>query len=538
MFGREAKPMASQDYWAEAPLQREQILLFSPTLDEMIATDDPVRLLDEVLRGLDWSAWEASYPRKVGQPPIHPRVVAAALLYGLCRGIRSTRKLEEACCYRFDFMWLVEARHIDFSTFAKFRTRFGPQLKDTFRQVCRVAMHLGLVRLGEVAFDGTRVKANNSRYNTRTAKTLAEKLAALDAQFDQMLAELDASEAQGGLENDDSPTQLPAALADLEERRAKIRTALAKAREHDETRCKDGIDPAKNPAQVPMNDPESRVMPNKEGGYAPNYTPTLTTDGQCGFIVDCEVTNEVNEAGQAVPSVDRIEENLGQRPERFLTDSGNCSGQVQQAMEERGIEFFAPVTSSQPQPGNPALREDPTQAVPESAWSALPRNPKGQLDRSCFVYDPARDRYYCPLGQVLDFAENKPEMQQGQRVQRRVYRCEACVGCPLAGACIAPKNKHGRTITRDEFEDTRERTAGRMSTARAQEIYNQRPRIAETSFGILKSVFGLRQFLLCGLEKVRIEWRWAATAFNVMKLVRHVGRLRAESAVLAGATEV
>ena len=64
--------MASQDYWAEAPLRREQIVLFSPTLDEMIAADDPVRLLDEVLRGLDWSAWEAKYPRKLGQPPIHP----------------------------------------------------------------------------------------------------------------------------------------------------------------------------------------------------------------------------------------------------------------------------------------------------------------------------------------------------------------------------------------------------------------------------------------------------------------------------------
>jgi transposase len=530
--------MASSDYWAEAPLQREQIILFSPTLDEMIAADDPVRLVDEVLRGLDWSTWEAEYPRKVGQPPIHPRVIAGAILYGLCRGIRSTRKLEEAGCYRFDFMWLVEARQIDFTTFAKFRTRFGPQLKDTFREVCRVAMHLGLVRLGEVAFDGTRVKANNSRYNTRTAKSLAEKLAALDAQFDQMLAELDANEAERGPEGDDSPTHLPDALADLDERRAKIRAALARARELDEIRRKDGIDPAKNPAQVPMNDLGSRVMPNKEGGYAPNYTPTATTDGHAGFIVDCEVTGEVNETPQALPSVDRIEENLGQRPERFLTDGGNCSGQVQQGMEQRGIEFFAPVPSSQPQPGSPAQREDPTQPVPEAAWSALPRNPQGQLDRSCFVYDSARDRYYCPLGQVLEFAENKPEMQQGQRVQRRVYRCAGCAGCPLAGQCLAPKNKQGRTITRDEFEDTRERTAARMKTERAKEIYNKRPRIAETPFAILKSVFRMRQFLLCGLEKVRIEWRWAATAFNLMKLVRHVARLRAKFAVLAGATEV
>jgi transposase len=188
--------MASVDYWAAAPMQRQQMALFAPTLDEMIAADDPVRVVDEVLAGLDWSAWEAEYDGTRGQPPIHPRFVAAAILYGLSRGIRSTRKLEEACCYRLDFLWLVEGRRIDFTTFAKFRTRFGKQLKEVFRQLGRIAMTLGLVRLGEVAFDGTRVKANNSRYNTRTAATLAEKLAALDAQFDQMLAEWDAAEKQ------------------------------------------------------------------------------------------------------------------------------------------------------------------------------------------------------------------------------------------------------------------------------------------------------------------------------------------------------
>jgi transposase len=530
--------MASQDYWAEAPIQREQMVLFAPTLDAMISPDDPVRLVDEVLARLDWSAWEAEYDGTRGQPPIHPRVLAAALLYGLSRGMRSTRKLQEACCYRFDFIWLVEGRLIDYSTFAKFRTRFGPQLKDTFRQVCRVAMHLGLVRLGDVAFDGTRVKSNNSRYNTRTAKSLDEKLDALDAQFDQMLAELDATEAQRSNESDDSPTQLPGPLADLEERRLKIRAALAKARILDEARRKDGVDPVKNPAQVPMNDPDSRVMPNKEGGYAPNYTPTLTTDGHCGIIIDCEVIGEVNEACQALPSVDRIEETFGQRPERFLTDGGNNNGLVQRGMEERGIEFFAPAQSSQPQPGNPAQRADPTQPVPEAEWAALPRNPQGQLDRSCFVYNAAQDTYSCPQGRVLEFTEHKPDMQQGQRVQRHIYRCAACAGCPLAAQCISPKSKQGRTITRDEFEETRERTATRMNTPRAKEIYDERPRIAETPFGILKAVFRLRQFLLRGLEKVRTEWRWTATSFNIIKIVRNVARLRAEFTALAAATEV
>jgi transposase len=524
--------MASVDYWAEAPMSRQQMALFAPTLDATISPDDPVRLFDEVLAGLDWSAWEAEYDGTRGQPPIHPRYVAAAILYGMCRGLRSTRKLQEAYCYRMDFLWLVEGRQIDYTTFAKFRTRFGEQLKGLFRQVCKIAMTLGLVRLGEVAFDATRVKANNSRFNTRTAATLEEKLAALNAQFEQMLAEWDATEKQRTLENmDDSPTQLPEALAQLDERRKKIAQALETARASDEVRRKDGL---KTPAQVPMHDPESRVMPNKEGGYAPNYTPVATTDGQCGFIVDCDVIAQVNETNEAVPSVDRIEEYLGEKPARFLTDAGNISGAVQQAMEARGIEFYAPAESSQPQPGNPALREDPTQPVPESEWPNLPRNSQGQLDKSCFVYDAANDQYYCPQGQVLSFDKNKGDAER----DLRVYRCEACEGCPLAAQCVSPKSKRGRSISRDEFEEVRNRTAARMATAEVKELYKQRPRIAETTFGILKAVFGLRQFLLCGLEKVRIEWRWATTAFNLKKLVRHLGRLRADFAELASAEEI
>jgi transposase len=137
--------------------------------------------IEEVLDGVDWSPWEAQYKRTgLGQPPIHPRHVAAGIRYGLYRGIRSSRKLDEACCYRLDFMWLVEGRRIDHTTFAKFRTKFHDPRKDLFRQIGATAMGLGLISLGVVAFDGTRVKANNSRFKTRTAKTLEEKLQALD----------------------------------------------------------------------------------------------------------------------------------------------------------------------------------------------------------------------------------------------------------------------------------------------------------------------------------------------------------------------
>ena len=265
--------MATMDYWAESPRDREQMALFFPTLDSVISEDDPVRLVDEVPAGLDWSSWEAEYHGKRGQPPIHPRQIAGGILYGMYRGIRSSRKLEESCCYRLDFLWLLEGRQIDHATFCTFRTRFAGPLKDLFKQIGRVAMSLGLIRLLEVGFDGTRVKANNSRYATRTAKTLQEKLAALDELFDRMMSEIevnDTAETQRRLDGqDDSPTRLPQPLAQLQQRQEQIRAALDQAKAADESRRKkQGTNPEKNPAQVPTTDPDSRVMPNKEDRQA------------------------------------------------------------------------------------------------------------------------------------------------------------------------------------------------------------------------------------------------------------------------------
>jgi transposase len=237
--------MATIDYWAETPMHREQIALFAPTLDSAISEDDPVRLFDEVLSGIDWSEWEAEYHGRIGQPPIHPRHVAAAILYGLYRRIRSSRQLEEATYYRLDFIWLLHGRRLDHTTLSKFRTKFRKPLKGLFRQIGRLAMTLGLIRLCEVAFDGTRVKANNSKHGTHTVKTLEEKLKGLDELFEQLMAELDDNDAAQKVFKgyEDSPAQLPSPLANLEQRRQRVRDALAKAQAADESRRKLGRSP-------------------------------------------------------------------------------------------------------------------------------------------------------------------------------------------------------------------------------------------------------------------------------------------------------
>ena len=280
-------------YWATAPLDRNQVALFSPTLDATIDGDHPVRLFDEVLGGIDFLEWEARYLRGVGQPPIHPRTMAGCILYGMTLGIRSSRKLEESALNRLDFIWLLQGRTPDHATICKFRTQFGDPLKALFRKVGRVAIAMGRVSLNQVTLDGTALRASNSRFNTARRASLEQKLAAMDLQVDAAMkqaAEQDkADDALYGQET--SPVKLPRGLKDLKRRQERLKDAMKNltAMEQDRAARGDRKDiSAKGPA-VPLADPDARVLLNKEGGYAPNYTGVLAVEGGHGIILDTQI---------------------------------------------------------------------------------------------------------------------------------------------------------------------------------------------------------------------------------------------------------
>ena len=517
------------DYWAKAPMAREQIILFSTTLDDRIPRYHAVRLLDEILAGYDWSEWIATYNGRVGQPPIPPRVLAALWLYGLRRGIRSTRKLEYMAAHNVDFMWLAEGHTPDYSTLSKFRTKFGKKLKSLFRYIAHIALKCEFLSLVDVAMDGTRVKANNSRHKTWTAESIEKAIDELAIEFAKRLAESKAIDRrETDVLGNVSELQLPPELADIQVRQEKLKVIRVQLKADDEARRKEGIDPKKNPAQIPKHDSDSRILPNKEGGYAANYTPLASTEGKGGYIVDCDVIVGPSEHQEFVPSMDRVTELFGQKPEHGLADGAFATGSNIAAMEARGIEFFSPIPVPA-QANNPALRPDPTQPVAEADWPQLPMNKQSKvLDKTCFVYDQELNVFYCPRGETMPFEETKSETKRGEKCAWSVYRCEACPTCPLQAKCVMKTNQSGmRTVSRDVYAPERERLAAKMRTPEAKAIYDERMRIAETPFGTIKNVMGLRQFLLRGLEKVKIEWSWACTAFNLGKLTRDLGRSRA-----------
>lgn len=519
--------------WAQTPVPREQLVLFSTTLDERIPADHTVRLLVEILDTQNWTDWERHYVLVEGQPPIHPKTIAGALLYGLTLGIRSSRRLEYMCGHSIDFMWLAEGRVIDHSTFCGFRTRFQRELKQLFRQINLIAMRMGLIRLNQVAYDGTRVKANSSRQHTVSAKTLDERLAALDVQVEEMFAQIDQNDQEDLFGDRSSSTSLPRPLADMQRRQESLRKALKAARAMDAKRQKRS-DAPKKAAKVPVADPDSAILPNKEGGHAPNFNPLVAADAHRGFIVDANVVSGTPESETVIPTIERIDASLGTSPEQFLADTAFVTGQNLADLQRRGVEPFMPVEQARLRKDNPALRPDPTQPVAEEDWPKLPRNPQSKkLDRAGFVYKASQDCYYCPMGRTMIRSGTLRNHKHWGDAIYQLYRCADCSGCPLAAECLGKKART-RTVSRDQHEPLREAQAARMGSERGRKVYGRRAWIAETPFALIKTWMGLRQFLLRGLTKVRTEWLWACTAFNLRKLIREIARLRARFSVAAG----
>ena len=512
--------------WAKTPMDRNQAILFHPTLDAAISENHPVRLYDEILRGCDWSAWERQYVLAAGQPPIHPRIMASVILYGLSRGIRSSRMLEYMCCNAMDYLWLTQGHQPDHSTLCKFRNRFEKELKGLFRQIVQVAVDMELACLVTVALDGSRVRANSSRHSTVGEKTIQENLQAIDAKIETLFSEMSRNDSQDQtLFGAASSCTLPAELADLQTRQKRLQKAL----EAIQSKAEKAEGESTKAPRVPVTDPEATILPNKEGGYAPNYTVFATTESRGGFIMDAEVIIGGNESGQTLETVDRIEESFEATPENMTADTAFGSGENLAGLEERGVTAYMPQLNRPDQTNNPANREDPTEPVPAEAWDQLPRDTQSKkLHRSAFVFDAKANCYYCPMGRTLvHLGKNTKPRRHGNAVYQ-TYRCPDCSGCALSEQC-RNGTKLPRTLYREQHEELREAMDARMASSVGRQLYRQRNWIAETPFAILKTIMNLRQFLTRGIDKVKTEWLWACTSFNLAKLVRRLVDLRAES---------
>lgn len=518
------------DYWQEAPVQRGQLVLIPTALEEIIPDDHPVRLVDEILDQLDWSEWEAVYHGSFGQPPIHPSVLAKVLLFAMIRRIRSSRQMEYNLIHSIDFIWLSSGRRIDHTTLSEFRRQHTKELRGIFKQMIKLAINLKIANLSELCIDGTRVKADSNKYKTWTAKRLTKALEQLDAQLVEAMENLEVSDSldEDLLGEDVSADRLPAAVRDLKSRREQLAVHMETLKQMDETRQKNG---SKGPAQIPKTDPDSRIVPNKEGGYAPNYTPMATTETQGGLIVDADVLIGNVEHQQLGSILETVKEDfdLDGNVDRVLADSAYTTGENLSLAEQNKVELLGPLAEKKCE-NNPAQRENLSEPVAADQQKKLPINPQTKcFDKSAFVYDETTNCYYCPAGQPLPHRCTENRKSGEKTIQRKVYTCQDCTDCPLVKLCRKnPESKRGREVRDDEYEPVRRRHRQRMKTESAQEAYSRRQHFGETPFAVIKCCFDLRRFLLRGEEGVNQEWCWASTAFNLKKMMSHWPQVCAE----------
>jgi transposase len=346
------------------PWKIEETQLLPPSVQDYVPKDHLSRVIVALVReSLDLSAIMASYRGVLGQPPFDPRMMTALLLHGYASGVYSSRRLAKAAVERVDFMMIVAGDAPDFRTISEFRRRHLRALAALFVQVLQLAEKAGLVKLGHVALDGTKIKANASKHKAMSYARMKTREAELAAEVDRWLAAAEAADTEEDkLYGETRGDEMPAWMADKQRRLEKIRQAKAEleaearaaaleeeqrrekaeAQRKAEGRKRSGKRPAP-PKQEPdgktqrnFTDPQSRVLLTKDG-YIQGFNAQAAVDGAAQIIVAHELTASMSDHGQFVPLLDGIKDNLGREPKETSADAGYCSEANLETLAERGI---------------------------------------------------------------------------------------------------------------------------------------------------------------------------------------------------------
>ena len=349
------------------PWKIDESQLLPPSVQDYVPKEHLSRLIVALVREeLDLSAMSGSYRSGLGQPPFDPRMMTALLLHGYASGLYSSRRIARAAVERADFMMIVAGDPPDFRTISEFRRRHLKALAALFVQVLKLAEKAGLVKLGHVALDGTKIKANASKHKAMSYDRMKKWEAELEAEVDRWLKAAEAADAQEDkLYGDKRGDEMPDWVADKEKRLQKIREAKAaleaeakaaaeaeiqaraeaEGRRRAEGRKKTGKPPAPpkaepgGKAQRNFTDPESRILKTKDG-YIQGYNAQAAVDGDHQIIVAQTLTNSSSDQAQLAPLLNVTRANLGRNPDEVSADAGYCSDANLRTIKRRRIEGY------------------------------------------------------------------------------------------------------------------------------------------------------------------------------------------------------
>lgn len=443
------------------PYEKDQLLLLPPNMRDWLLKDDLVYYLMDVVSVLDLGAIYHEYDRsRGGQPPYDPQMMVSLLLYAYCIGLPSSRKIEQATYHSVQFRVLTADQHPDHDTIAAFRKRHLKALAGLFVQILRLCRKAGLVRLGHVSLDGTKVRANASKHKAMSYDRMEKKVRELEEEVALLLAEAEAVDESEDAEYGKGRRgdELPEELRFRESRLKKIKEAKkaleeeARAREEEERaryeekrteyeekggKGRPPAPPSGTPsptAQRNFTDPDSRIM--KDGAtksFEQSYNCQAAVDDTAQVIVASSVTQETNDKQQVVPMVKKVKENTGgSAPKKLSADTGYFSENNIRTLAAEGIDAYVATGGRK---HNTPIQPAPRGRIPEKAT-------------------------------------------------------------------------------------LKERMERKLRTIRGRCTYSKRKEIVEPVFGQIKEVRGFRRFSLRGMENVSHEWDLVCLTHNILKLFR------------------
>jgi len=368
------------------PYFPEQDFLLPPSLREWLPEDHLSYFVSDLIDQLDLSQIEQHYEREErGYPPYHPRMMTKVLVYGYCVGVFSSRRLEKRLSEDMAFRVLAAGNEPDFRTISEFRRIHLKALEGLFDQVLQLALKLGAMKLGRVAIDGTKIKANASKHKAMSYERMLREEQRLREEVKQLLAEAeqtdkDEDKRYGRNRRGD---ELPAELGRREERLKRIAEAKkaldararAEAEQKDQNSDKNGRPGAgskrgrraaaqpKPKAQHNFTDPESRIMKGPDG-FVQAYNAQAAVEPALQLIVGQALTQQANDKQQLIPMIERVREQAGQKVQQVLADSGYCSEENLRKAAKKKVDLYVATGKqkhNQPVPSSPRGR------IPKSA---------------------------------------------------------------------------------------------------------------------------------------------------------------------------
>lgn len=455
---------------------RYQTTLFPAVLDELVAGDHPVRVIDAFVDAVDLASlgFLRVEAEATGRPPYQPGDLLKLYIYGYMNQVRSSRRLAREAQRNVEVLWLINRVSPSFKTIADFRKDHPQAIVGMCRSFIAFCRRQSLFGSELIAIDGTKIGAVASRKQVITPKKLAKQSAAIDRKIVEHLAAMDeADREERTLETKADVTKALAALQ--ASREALQRQAERLARE--------GL------TQLVKTEPEARLMRTAHHGHQVSYNAQTAVDAKHKLIAAFDLTNEGNDQRQLHPMAEQGKETLQVETVTVVADTGYSNGEHGERCAQTGVTAIVP--------------------------RAETVNPKGEqyFSRNRFTYDAAGDSWQCPAGQTLSRG------QISDTEQRKLYwNDQACQGCALKRQCTRASK---RTITRGFHEDARE--AMHQRAIADPKWMKLRRELVEHPFGTMKWMMGYPRFLVRGLTKAKSELALTVLGYNLKRVINIQG---------------